>query len=102
VALDQGSAFYAKVPPAGNAMTPPDNDFCRFRASTVSRLKALQSGRPGVTPFFTALMGAVPPSVLDVVDPERLRWAQDRLDAAAAHVVECERRHGNGAVAPWP
>jgi len=29
VALDQGSAFYAKVPPAGNAMTPPDNDFCR-------------------------------------------------------------------------
>jgi len=55
-----------------------------------------------VTPFFTALMGAVPPSVLDVVDPERLRWAQDRLDAAAAHVVECERRHGNGAVAPRP
>eukprot|EP00668_Euglena_longa_P033048 GGOE01042552.1.p1 GENE.GGOE01042552.1~~GGOE01042552.1.p1 ORF type:complete len:443 (+),score=127.19 GGOE01042552.1:74-1402(+) len=102
VPIDQGSSFYTNVPPENNPLSPHGNDFCRFRRTTVQHLKAMRSSGKGQNPLHNTLTNHLPKIIIHVVRPQRIQWAQERLDILVQHIEDCERRFGAEPVNVWP
>eukprot|EP01004_Peranema_trichophorum_P005474 NODE_4333_length_1186_cov_37.578551_g3826_i0.p1 GENE.NODE_4333_length_1186_cov_37.578551_g3826_i0~~NODE_4333_length_1186_cov_37.578551_g3826_i0.p1 ORF type:complete len:138 (+),score=19.48 NODE_4333_length_1186_cov_37.578551_g3826_i0:660-1073(+) len=92
VALDQGSSFYRDVGPERNPFATK-RYFCKFRNSTASMMIKYKSN------MYQIIAEQVPKVVVDVVDIQRIEWAQNRLNFLVEYLENCKKVFGNLSIA---